>query len=110
MNVTSASPLVSPFKRTFVNASTLGSNAVIAAVPGGRIRVVSLALIASGAVAVKFLTAATDLSATYSLAANGGLVLPFNEHGWFETVEGEALNLNLSGATATGLSIQYIVV
>lgn len=110
MNVTSAAPLVSPIKRAFANPATLGSNTVVAAVGTGKIRVVSLALIASGAVSVKLLTAAADLSATYALAANGGLVLPFNEHGWFETNAGEALNLNLSAAVATGISIQYIVV
>lgn len=110
MNVTSASPKESPAKRTFLNASSLGASQVVAAVTTGRIRVLSLALVASGAVSVKVQSAATDISATFALSANGGLVLPYNEHGWFETAEGEVLNLNLSAAVATGVSIQYIVV
>lgn len=110
MNVTSATPLESPIKRTFVNASSLGSTQVVAAAAGGRIRVFSVAAVAGGAASVKFQSAATDISATFALAANGGFVLPFNEHGWFETAVGEALNINLSAAVATGVSIQYQVV
>ena len=109
MNVTSAPGKVTAIKRAFINPSSLGSNAFIAAVPGRGIRVLSIALIAGGAVSAKFLSAATDISATFALAANGGFVLPFNEHGWFQTADGEALNLNLSAAVATGVSIQYIV-
>jgi len=109
MNVTSAAPLVSPIKRAFVNASSLGSTQVVAAVPGGRIRVFAVAAVAGGAASIKLQSAATDISATFALSANGGIVLPFNEHGWFETAEGEALNINLSAAVAVGISIQYQV-
>lgn len=109
MNVTSTAPLVSPIKRTFVNASSLGSTEVVAAVAGGKIRVFSVAAVAGGAVSLKFQSAATDISATMALAANGGFVLPFNEHGWFETAVGEALNVNLSAAVAVGVQIQYQV-
>ena len=49
MNVTSAAPLVSPIKRAFVNASSLGSTQVVAAVPGSRIRVFAVAAVAGGA-------------------------------------------------------------
>lgn len=109
MNVTSASPKHTVIARGFANPSTLGSNQVVAAVTGARIRVLSLAAITTAANSVKFMSASTDISATFPLAANGGLVLPFNEHGWFETAVGEAFNVNLSAATATGISIQYIV-
>ena len=109
MNVTSAPTKHTVIQRAFLNASTLGSNAFIAAVTGGQIRVLSLALVAGGAVSVKLQSAANDISATFALSANGGIVLPFNEHGWFQTNASEALNLNLSAAVATGVSIQYIV-
>lgn len=109
MNVTSSPPKHTVIKSAFLNASSLGSTAILAAATGGQIRVLSLALVASGAVSVKLQSAANDLSATFALSANGGLVLPFNEHGWFQTNVNEALNLNLSAAVATGVSIQYIV-
>lgn len=109
MNVTRAAPLTSPILRSYANPASLGSNALIAAVPGRRIRVISASVVAAGAVAVKFLTGSTDLSSLKSLAANGGFVLPFNEHGWYETAVGEALNLNLSGAVAVGIDFQYMV-
>ncbi len=109
MNVTSAPTKHTAIVRSFINASTLGSNAFVAAVTGGKIRVLSMALVAGGAVSVKLQSAATDISALFALSVNGGMVLPFNEHGWFETKESEALNLNLSAAVAVGVSIQYIV-
>lgn len=109
-NVTRTPPLNVSVKNTFVNASSLGSNAVIAAVPGMSIRVISVAIVSTLANSVKFLSAATDISATFPLGANGGLVLSFNEHGWCQTAIGEALNINLSVATATGVQINYIVI
>jgi len=109
MNVTSAPPKHTAIKRTFLNASSLGANVFVSAVTGGKIRVLSVAVLAAGASVVKFQSAATDISASFSLSINGGMVLPFNEHGWFETNENEALNLNLSTAVAVGASIQYIV-
>lgn len=35
--------------------------------------------------------------------------MSFNEHGWFQTAAGEALNINLGSAVATGVQINYIV-
>jgi hypothetical protein len=109
MNVTSSPPKHTVIKRAFVNAASLGSNTILSAATGGQIRVLSMALVAGGAVSVKLQSAANDISALFALSSNGGLVLPFNEHGWFETNVNEALNLNLSAAVATGVSIQYIV-
>jgi hypothetical protein len=109
-NVTSTPTVQTNILKAFVNASSLGSNAVVSAVNGKSIRVTGVALVTTLANSVKFLSAATDISATFPLGANGGIVLPFNEHGWFQTNSGEALNLNLSVATATGLSITYVVI
>jgi hypothetical protein len=108
-NVTRVSPLKTAHSNAFANPSSIGSNAIIAAVAGARIRVLSVVMVSTLANSVKFMSAATDISATFPLAANGGLVLPFNEHGWFETVVGEALNLNMTAATATGTQIHYIL-
>ena len=109
-NVTSTPPKNRTVVSAFVNASALGSTAVIAAVSGRSIRVVSAAIVTTLANGVKFLSGSTDISATWPLGANGGIVLPYNDHGWCETVVGEALNINMSVATATGVHIEYIVV
>jgi hypothetical protein len=52
----------------------------------------------------------TDLTGLYYLAANGGMVLPYNKLGWFETAVSALLNLNLSGAIPVGGCITYIEV
>ena len=109
-NVTSTPPKNRTVISTFVNASALGSTAVVNAIAGKSIRVVSAAIVTTLANNVKFLSAATDISATWPLGANGGIVLPYNDHGWVQTAEGAALNINLSVATATGVHIEYIAV
>jgi len=108
MNVTSAVPLKTPHVNLGATPSAAGATELVAAVSGARYRVLSVAMIATTANSVKFQSAAIDITATFPLGANGGLVLPFNEHGWFETNVGEALNVNLSAATSTGVQIQYI--
>ena len=109
-NVTSTPPKNRTVVSAFVNASALGSTAVVEAVSGRSIRVVSAAIVTTLANGVKFLSGSTDISATWPLGANGGIVLPYNDHGWVQTAEGQALNINLSVATATGVHIEYIVV
>jgi len=108
-NVTRTPPKNITIPSAFINASSIGATQIIAAQPGMSIRVIDAAVISTLANTVKFQSAATDISATFPLGANGGLVLPFNEHGWFQTAPGEALNINLSVATATGISINYII-
>lgn len=108
MNVTSAVPKVSPHVNLGANPSALGATQLIAADAGAKYRVLAVAVVATTANAVKFQSASTDISATFPLGANGGIVLPFNEHGWFETNVGEALNISMGTATATGVQIQYI--
>lgn len=107
-NVTRTSPLKTPHANAFANPTSIGSNEIIAAVAGARFRVLSVVMVSTLANNVKFLSGSTDISATFPLAANGGVVLPFNEHGWFETAVGEALNLNMTAATATGTQVHYI--
>src|SRR5207244_12337938 len=83
-----------------------GDNAVVAAVSGKRIRVISYALANQAATAnsVKFRSAANDKTSLKTLPANttpafimyaGGVNAPA-----FETNAGEALNINLSASTA----------
>jgi len=97
-------------KWAFLNASGSGDTELVAAVTGTAIRVVALHLVSTAANTVKFRSNTTDKTAGKPLAANGGLVLPLNEHGWFETAAGEKLNFNQSAATAAGVSVAYVEV
>lgn len=110
-HVVRTAPLRTAHLTTFSNPTAIGNTAVLAAIPGGAIRVLGLALV-NGATAnsVKFQSNTTDITALFALGANGGVVLPFNEHGWCQTAVGEALNVNLTGATPVGVQVSYIVV
>lgn len=109
-NVTSTPPKNRSVISAFVNASASGSTEIVAAKTGKSIRVVSAAIVTTLANSVKFLSASTDISATWPLGANGGIVLPYNDHGWCQTADSEALNINLSASTATGVHVEYVVV
>lgn len=109
-NVVRTSPLVSPHVNLAVNPASAGDSVLVAAVSNRKIRVLALALVSSAANTVTFKSSvAGAISGAFSFAANGGMVLPFNEHGWFETVAGEGLLVGLSAASAVGLQIQYVV-
>lgn len=95
-----------------IDAATSGDNTLVAAVTGRKIRVVSLYLVASGAVTARFESDAsgTALSGQMQLAANGVLALPYNPSGWFQTASGELLNLELSGAVSVDGGLSYVEV
>lgn len=109
-NVTNTPPKNRTVISTFVNASALGTTQIVPAQNGRSIRMVAMAVVTTLANNVKVQSAATDITATFPLGANGGIVLPYNDHGWCETNPGEALNINLSVDTATGVHVEYIVV
>lgn len=108
MNVTSAVPAYTAHVNLGATPASSGANQLVAAATGAKYRVLQVAVVATTAVSVKFQSGTTDITGTFPLGANGGVVLPYNEHGWFETAAGEALNINLSGAVSTGVQIQYI--
>lgn len=99
-----------------IAAASSGANAIVAAVAGRRIRVVGFLLSFSGTVNAKWQSASTDLSGLYYGVANTVVEgAPFPEQiggqsGHFETAQGAALNLNLSGAVAVGGHLAYILV
>lgn len=99
-------------KFAVLTASASGVTTLVAAVAAKKLRVLALSLVANGSVNAKFQShvTPTDKSGLYYLAANGGFVLPVNQFGWFETIAGEALDINLSGAVAVGGNIVYIEV
>lgn len=103
-------------KRAAIGVNTSGENTIVAAVASKKIRVLSLNLIAAAAVSLYANNATTGAiwggsTNKVALAANGGLVLPHNPYGWFETgTNNEALRFNLSSAVAVAGSLTYIEV
>lgn len=102
----------SEIKYAVIDAATSGDNTLVAAVTGKKIRVLSLYLVATGAVLVRFESGAsgTALTGQSSMAANGVLVLPYNPLGWFETAAAALLNLELGGAVSVDGALSYIEV
>lgn len=102
--------LTPKFAKIAVSAS--GVTQLVAAVGGKKLRVVSLFVVAAAAVTVKFQshTTPTDLTGAMPSGANGGFVLPFNPLGWFESLIGEALDVNLGGAISVAGSLSYVEV
>lgn len=90
------------FKRAVIDAATSGDNTIIAAVAGKKLRVYQLVLISAGTVTTRWEsgTAGNFLSGEMTLAVNTGYAPPWCPAGHFETVAGEALNLQLSGAVS----------
>jgi hypothetical protein len=93
-----------PISDVSVSISTNGDNTIVAAVASKQYRLLSLALVAAGAVTVQI---GSDTGGTFSartgamsLAANGTLVLPLNTDGWATTDAGKALNIKLGAAVA----------
>lgn len=107
-NVTRASPLVTPVKVAIANPSTATTTQLVAAVANKKYRVVGLAVVTTLANNVNLESGTTDISAVFPLGANGGVVLPYNEHGWAETNAGEALQVTTSAATAAGVHVLYV--
>ena len=99
-------------KRAAIRGNTSGNNTVVAAVSGKKIKVISVLLVAAGAVTARFESGAsgTALTGQMSLAADGDwFMLPPAPPGyhWFETAAGALLNLELGGAVYVDGCIVY---
>lgn len=94
-----------------VSATTSGASTVVGAVPNRTVRVLAVNVIASTGVGVKWQShvAPTDLTGLAALAANGGYILPYNPIGWFQTLVGEALDVNLSATATVGGHLTYVL-
>ena len=88
-----------------INASS-GDNTLVALVADKKIRVVAMSFLATAAASVRFESNAggTALTGIMPFPANGGMVLPFNPAGWFETSAGELLNLECDADVDGSLS------
>lgn len=96
-----------------IAVSSSGANTIVAAVTSKKIRVLAWDTVANAAVNFKWQShvTPTDLTGLYYMAGQGnGVARSFNPVGYFETVAGEALDLNLSGAVAVGGSLVYVEV
>jgi hypothetical protein len=79
-------------------------------VSGKKLRVMAANVIASNAVNVKWQTqSGADLTGLAYLTTNGGYILAYNPIGWFETVIGDGLEINLSSNIPVGGHITYIL-
>lgn len=96
-------------KRAAIDAATSGNNTIVAAVAGKKIRVLAVTLVGAGSVTARFESDAdgTALTGQMTLAASTVVELGYNPAGWFETVSGELLNLELSGAVSVDGCIVY---
>lgn len=104
LGATSATP-------KFAAISSTGSGDTLALVSGKKIRVLSLFLLVAGATTVKFQSGATtDKTGAMSFPANGGISLPFNPIGHFETASGEKLNHVLGSSVGIAGGFTYIEV
>lgn len=97
-------------RRAFDDCASNATTELLAAVADKVFRVLSLIMLHGGtAGTVTLKSATTAISPVFSNAANGGVVLPFNPHGWFQTnAINEALNVAVSNSSVCSVIIQYI--
>jgi hypothetical protein len=82
---------------------------IVAAVPGKRIVVLSVAFVCGAtATDATFKSGSTAISPVFQNAANGGAVLNHNPHGWFKTAVGEALNLTTGSGSTSGVLVNSV--
>jgi hypothetical protein len=97
-------------KYAVINLTASGSNQIVAAVSGKKIRALAYNFMADAATVARFKSAATDKTGPKFPAANGGIVAPFNPVGWFETATDEALVLHTSADAGVGGELVYVEV
>lgn len=86
-----------------------GTDELIAAVPGKAIVVRAIAFSISADDVVTFQSdgGPDDLFGPAPVAEFGGFVLPYNASGWFRTLAGEALDVDIAGTADIGGVIVY---
>ena len=105
--------MIAPRNMLRIGTNTSGNNTIQASAGVGvKIRVLSVFLVSSGTVNVRFESGAngTALTGQMNLVANSGFTLPYNPAGWFETADNTLLNLELSAATSVDGCISYVEV
>ena len=102
-------PLLPKF--AIIDAAGNGDNTIVAAVSGKKIRVIALHATMTGTlVTIRFESSAGGAALTGQMQplAGNSIDLPFNPVGWFETVAGELLNMELGGAQSVDGCLVYV--
>lgn len=102
-------PLVPKFK--IIDAAGSGDNELVAAVTGKKIRVIALSLTMTGTlVTIRLESSAGGAALTGQMGplAGNSITLPFSPVGWCETVAGQSLNMELSGAQSVDGLLVYV--
>jgi hypothetical protein len=90
-----------------IAASTSGQ-IIVDAVVGKKIRVLGLFCVTGGtATDITFESDGTPKTPLIANGVNGGIVLPYNPKGWFETAASEALKATTGAGSTTGVHVQY---
>ena len=105
-------------KFALINATSAGSNTLVAGVPNKKIRLLAVTTLSDANVTLQFLSNATPISGPLPVLASGGLATSIGQlgtggqgvFGLMETEPGEALNLNLSGAANVGGFLTYYLI
>lgn len=97
-------------------AASTTDGVVVAAVANKRIRVVSF-IINQGDTTASTVTfnskgagAGVAIGPALKVAANGVIVAPFSDGGWFRTAVGEGLTVTTGAGSATAVLVNYAVV
>lgn len=98
--------------KTKVSVASATTSTIVAAVASKKIRILAAYLVAGAANNINWQSHTTTSNAdgVQDFAANGGIVLPFNPLGWFETTAGEALDLVTSTSAQVGGLIVTVAV
>jgi hypothetical protein len=93
-----------------ITASGSGVTTIIAAVSAKKLRILKWDLVANAEVNVKWQShvTPTDITGLYYFGAKGGIHSAFCPIGHFETIAGEALDINLSTGVAVGGVLTYV--
>lgn len=91
-----------------ISVAGSGNNTLVSGVAGHVYQVVNYVIVAAGAVNVKWISGTTDISGVMNLAANGGASASGERLApLMETIAGDALILNLSGAIQVSGHMNY---
>lgn len=94
-------------KRQVITDKSGAAAAIVAAVTGKKISVLALAICVDGGAVgdTNFDSDTTIIFGPMELAQNHPFQLAMNEHGWFETAAGEALNADISAGAIDGVVV-----
>ena len=94
-----------------INASANGATAIVAAIPGKKIRVISYSLIAAGNTSISFADGLTQLIPPMTFVAGSGIVEPRDPSGIFaDGTSNNAFNIVLTGPAQVSGRLSYILV